>query len=44
MESVKRRLKTKPTVGKDVYIADSADVIGEVELADDSSIWFNVVT
>jgi len=43
MESVKRRLKTKPIVGKDVYVADSADVIGEVELSDDSSIWFNVV-
>jgi len=43
MESVKRRLATKPTKGKDVYVADSADVIGEVELADDSSIWFNVV-
>jgi len=43
MDSVKRRLKTKPIVGKNVYIADSADIIGEVELADDSSIWFNVV-
>lgn len=43
MESVKRRLNTKPTVGKGVYVADSADVIGEVELADDSSVWFNVV-
>jgi len=32
MESVKRRLATKPTKGKDVYVADSADVIGEVEL------------
>jgi carbonic anhydrase/acetyltransferase-like protein (isoleucine patch superfamily) len=43
MESVKRRLKMKPIVGENVYIADSADIIGEVELADDSSVWFNVV-
>jgi len=43
MESVKRRLKTKPVTGKDVYVADSADVIGEVIIGDDSSIWFNVV-
>ncbi|PLX69801.1 MAG: gamma carbonic anhydrase family protein [Denitrovibrio sp.] len=43
MDSVKRRLNTKPKVGNKVYVADSADVIGEVELADDSSIWFNVV-
>ncbi len=43
MESVKRRLNTKPLIRENVYIADSADVIGEVELDDDSSIWFNVV-
>lgn len=43
MESVKRRLNTKPEVGAGVYIADSADIIGEVELKEDSSVWFNVV-
>jgi len=43
MDSVKRRLKTKPVIGKNVYVADSADVIGEVILDDNSSIWFNVV-
>ncbi|ADD68203.1 conserved hypothetical protein [Denitrovibrio acetiphilus DSM 12809] len=43
MENVKRRLQTEPIVGKRVFIADSADIIGEVELADDSSVWFNVV-
>jgi len=42
MESVKRRLATKPIVGKDVFIADSADVLGEVEIGDDCSVWFNV--
>lgn len=43
MDSVIRRLKTKPIKGKGVYVADSADVIGEVVLQDDSSVWFNVV-
>ena len=33
----------QPTVGKHCYIADSADVIGDVHLADGASIWFNAV-
>jgi carbonic anhydrase/acetyltransferase-like protein (isoleucine patch superfamily) len=32
-----------PRVGESVYIAPSADVIGDVELADNSSIWFQCV-
>jgi carbonic anhydrase/acetyltransferase-like protein (isoleucine patch superfamily) len=32
-----------PKIGGSVYIAPSADVIGEVELADDSSVWFQCV-
>ena len=32
-----------PTLGQDCYVAPSADVIGEVILADQSSIWFNAV-
>jgi len=43
MESVKKRLKMKPAVGDGVFVAESADVIGEVELKDNSSVWFNVV-
>lgn len=43
MDSVRKRLKMKPEKGERVYIADSADVIGEVTLGDDSSVWFNVV-
>ncbi len=43
MDSVLRRLNTLPKIGEGVYIAKSADIIGEVELSDDSSIWFNVV-
>ena len=33
----------KPKIGKDVYIAQSAQVIGEVIIGDYSSIWPNVV-
>ncbi len=32
-----------PRIGESVYVAPSADVIGEVELADNSSIWFQCV-
>jgi carbonic anhydrase/acetyltransferase-like protein (isoleucine patch superfamily) len=31
-----------PKLGKDVFIAPSADVIGNVTLGDDCSVWFNV--
>ncbi len=30
----------RPTLGKDVYIAPNATVIGDVHLGDESSIWF----
>lgn len=43
MDSVLKRLNTLPTKGNNVFVAESADIIGEVELQDDSSIWFNVV-
>jgi carbonic anhydrase/acetyltransferase-like protein (isoleucine patch superfamily) len=43
MESVKRRLNTKPVVGERVFTAESADILGEVQLGNDVSIWFNVV-
>ena len=32
-----------PVIGKDVFVADSADVIGSVELGDNVSVWFNAV-
>jgi len=35
--------KTTPNVGKNVFIAKSADIIGEVSIGDDSSIWFGCV-
>ncbi len=33
----------KPSCGRNVYIADSAEVIGEVSIGDDSSVWFGAV-
>ncbi|MFZ2987441.1 gamma carbonic anhydrase family protein [Ideonella sp.] len=32
-----------PEVAESAWVADSAQVIGRVELADDSSVWFGVV-
>jgi carbonic anhydrase/acetyltransferase-like protein (isoleucine patch superfamily) len=32
-----------PRIAASAWVADSADVIGRVELADDVSIWFNTV-
>jgi carbonic anhydrase/acetyltransferase-like protein (isoleucine patch superfamily) len=32
----------KPYLGKNVFVASSADVIGNVSIGDDCSIWFNV--
>ena len=32
-----------PTLGRDVFIADSATVIGDVHLGDESAVWFGAV-
>ncbi len=32
-----------PKLGKDVFIAETATVIGEVEIGDFSSVWYNAV-
>lgn len=32
-----------PKIGKNVYLADNATVIGDVVIGDDCSIWFNAV-
>ena len=32
-----------PKIGKDCYLADNATIIGDVEIGDQSSIWFNAV-
>ncbi len=33
----------EPTIGKDTWVAPSADVIGDVEIGEDCSIWFGTV-
>ena len=38
-----RFLRKKPTVGKNVYIAKGAVVLGDVTLGDNSSVWYNAV-
>lgn len=36
-------LRQKPTLGKNVYIAQGAVVLGDVTLGDNSSVWYNAV-
>ncbi|MEO7114184.1 MAG: gamma carbonic anhydrase family protein [Polyangiaceae bacterium] len=33
----------RPKIGRDVFVAPNATVIGDVVLGDESSVWFNVV-
>lgn len=33
----------KPKLGADAWVADSADVLGNVELGDDANVWFGAV-
>lgn len=33
----------KPRLGQRVFIAEGAQVVGDVEIGDDSSIWFNTI-
>ncbi len=40
---VSRYKEYEPKIGNRVFIAESADVIGDVEIGEDSSIWFNSV-
>src|SRR5205823_8232917 len=37
------RLRGKPKLGRSVYIAPGAAVIGDVTVGDFSSVWFNAV-
>src|SRR5215813_1894964 len=34
---------TVPTIGKDVYVAPNATIIGDVVIGEESSVWFGVV-
>lgn len=33
----------KPKIGKNVFIAENATVIGDVEIGEDSSVWFGAI-
>jgi carbonic anhydrase/acetyltransferase-like protein (isoleucine patch superfamily) len=33
----------RPTLGRDVFVADTASVIGDVHLGDDAGVWFGAV-
>jgi carbonic anhydrase/acetyltransferase-like protein (isoleucine patch superfamily) len=33
----------RPTVGRDVFVAETASVIGDVHLGDEASVWFGAV-
>ncbi|MDR2341499.1 MAG: gamma carbonic anhydrase family protein [Campylobacteraceae bacterium] len=35
--------KITPQIGKNIFIAKSADIIGDVKIGDDSSVWFKAV-
>ncbi|EKO4766973.1 gamma carbonic anhydrase family protein, partial [Campylobacter coli] len=38
------RFKDKfPNLGQNVFVAEGAKIIGEVEIGDESSVWFNCV-
>ncbi|EOY2898822.1 gamma carbonic anhydrase family protein, partial [Campylobacter jejuni] len=32
-----------PKLGQNVFVAEGAKIIGEIEIGDESSIWFNCV-
>ncbi|MBR7059407.1 MAG: gamma carbonic anhydrase family protein [Neisseriaceae bacterium] len=42
MRQLQAYLNTKPIIGKDVYIDESARISGDVVIGDNSSIWFHV--
>ncbi|MGD9556843.1 MAG: gamma carbonic anhydrase family protein [Mangrovibacterium sp.] len=43
MALIKTLLGKTPKIGEDCFLADNATLIGEVELGDHCSVWFNTV-
>jgi carbonic anhydrase/acetyltransferase-like protein (isoleucine patch superfamily) len=41
--TIYQHLETRPSLGKNVYVAPNAAVIGDVHLGDDASVWFSCV-
>ena len=42
-DSLKQFLSKKPTIGRKVFVADGARLVGDVTIGDGASIWFNAV-
>ncbi len=42
MHNVRKRVLKEPVIGERVFIAKNATVFGDITLADDVSIWYNV--
>lgn len=43
MALIKPLLGITPKIGKNCYLAENATIIGDVEMGDDCSVWFNTV-
>ncbi len=43
MALIKELLSKKPIIGKDTFIAETAVIIGNVEMGEECSIWYNAV-
>jgi carbonic anhydrase/acetyltransferase-like protein (isoleucine patch superfamily) len=43
IDLLNQHLRKAPTLGKHVYIAQSAVVVGDVTIGDSSSVWYNAV-
>ncbi|MDF1571782.1 MAG: gamma carbonic anhydrase family protein [Bacteroidales bacterium] len=43
MALIKPLLGFTPKIGKNCYLAENATIIGDVEMGDDCSVWFNTV-
>lgn len=43
MALIKKVRGIEPSIGKNVFLADNATIVGDVVIGDDCSIWFNAV-
>lgn len=43
MALIKKVRGFKPKIGKNVFLAENATIVGDVEIGDDCSVWFNAV-
>ncbi len=43
MGNLRKFKEFEPIIGNKVYVADSADIVGRVEIGDETSVWFQAV-